>query len=261
MEHAPTPTPADGPSAIGRRRLLGLAGAAGLALVAAACGGSSTDGTAGRTRPAPTGAPGTSGPTPTTGAAAVADCVLMPEMTEGPYYLTGEPERRDVTEGTPGDPLQLRLTVVDVASCRPIPGAVVEIWHADAQGAYSGFGAGASSRTFLRGSQPTGADGVAVFDTVYPGWYPGRTVHIHVKVRPDRSSRTVHTGQLFFDDTDTDAVMTHGAYARSGSRTRNAQDGIYRGGGAQSTLTITSTGTGDGTRHVGTIALGIANSV
>ena len=185
----------------------------------------------------------------------------MPETTEGPYYLTGEPERRDVTEGTAGDPLQLRLTVVDVATCRPVPGAIVEIWHADAQGAYSGFGTGASSRTLLRGSQPTGADGVAVFDTVHPGWYPGRTVHIHVKVRPDRSSTVVHTGQLFFDDASTDLVMGHTAYARSGRRTRNAQDGIYRSGGHRSTLTLTSTGTGDGTRHTGTITLGIANSV
>jgi len=100
-----------------------------------------------------------------------------------------------------------------------------------------------------------------VFDTVYPGWYPGRTVHIHVKVRPDRTSNVVHTGQLFFDDSYTDTVMAHAAYARSGQRTRNAQDGIYRGGGDRSTLAVTGTGTGDAARHRGTLTLGITNAV
>src|SRR5437588_838015 len=110
-------------------------------------------------------------------------CVLTPEMTEGPYYISGEKLRRKITEGRPGTRLDLHLSVVDATSCRPIAGAVVDIWHADAGGVYSGFGAGASSRTFMRGVQKTDKTGLAVFRTVYPGWYQGRTVHIHVKVR------------------------------------------------------------------------------
>src|SRR6266540_3045762 len=97
-------------------------------------------------------------------------CVLTPELTEGPYYIDGEKLRRNITEGKPGAPLTLRLAVVNASTCRPIKGAAVDIWHADASGVYSGFGAGSGNRTFMRGIQRTGAEGVAVFDTVYPGW-------------------------------------------------------------------------------------------
>src|SRR5438552_999810 len=84
-------------------------------------------------------------------------CVLAPEQTEGPYYIAGELVRRDITEGRPGTPLVLRAAVVDASTCSAIHGAAVDIWHADALGAYSGFGAGASSRTFMRGIQRTDA--------------------------------------------------------------------------------------------------------
>jgi protocatechuate 3,4-dioxygenase beta subunit len=131
-------------------------------------------------------------------------CVLTPEHTEGPYYIAGEKVRRNITEGRPGTPLTLRLTVVDSRTCKPIKGAAVDIWHCDASGAYSGFGAGRASRTFMRGIQRTNANGVAIFKTVYPGWYPGRTVHIHVKVHV--RGNVVHTGQLYFSDRVTDAV-------------------------------------------------------
>src|SRR6478672_11004821 len=109
-------------------------------------------------------------------------CVLTPELTEGPYYIAGEKFRRDIREGHPGTLLSLRLRVLHASTCKPIKGAAVDIWHADAAGNYSGFGAGAASRTFMRGIQRTGANGVATFTTVYPGWYQGRAVHIHVKV-------------------------------------------------------------------------------
>src|SRR5919108_2875325 len=125
-------------------------------------------------------------------------CVLTPEQTEGPYYIANEKVRRNVTEGRPGTPLTLRLAVVDTSTCRPIKGAAVDIWHADASGTYSGFGAGRSSRTFMRGIQRTNAYGIATFKTVYPGWYGGRTVHIHVKVHV--RGNVVHTGQLYFPD-------------------------------------------------------------
>jgi hypothetical protein len=122
-------------------------------------------------------------------------CVLTPELTEGPYYLPLNLVREDITEGKPGVPLRLRLAVVDVTNdCAPLGNAAVDIWHCDAQGFYSGVsgnpgggadpeaGAGAEAGTFLRGIQLTGEDGIAEFDTIYPGWYSGRTVHIHMKV-------------------------------------------------------------------------------
>src|SRR5439155_15827049 len=129
-------------------------------------------------------------------------CVLAPEQTEGPYYIADEKLRRNITEGKPGTPLALHLLVVHASSCKPIKGAAVDVWHADAGGVCSGFGAGAASRTFMRGVQKTDATGLARFDTVYPGWYQGRAVHIHIKVHV--SGNVVHTGQLFFPDTLTD---------------------------------------------------------
>src|SRR6476646_6995149 len=120
-------------------------------------------------------------------------CVLTPELTEGPYYIAGEKVRRDSREGHPGTLLTLRLRVLNAATCKPIKGATVDIWHADAAGNYSGFGAGSSSRTFMRGVQRADKNGLAVFTTVYPGWYRGRAVHIHVKVHV--GGDVVHTGQ------------------------------------------------------------------
>src|SRR6478752_2586107 len=114
-------------------------------LVAAAGGGSLLPGTAdGGNRAIETGA---------------AQCVLTPELTEGPYYIAGEKLRRDIREGHPGALLTLQLTVLNASSCKPIKGAAVDIWHADAAGAYSGFGSDSSSRTFLRGIQKTNARG------------------------------------------------------------------------------------------------------
>jgi protocatechuate 3,4-dioxygenase beta subunit len=115
--------------------------------------------------------------------------VLAPEQTEGPYYIADEAVRRNITEGRPGTPLMLRAFVVNASSCKPIRGAAVDIWHADAGGVYSGFGQGAGNRTFMRGIQRTNAKGLALFRTVYPGWYQGRTVHIHVKVHSRRQRR------------------------------------------------------------------------
>src|SRR4051812_33720889 len=148
------------------------------------------------------------------GPAAVASgavsCVLTPEQTEGPYYIAGEKFRRNITEGRPGVPLLLRLRVVDASTCKPIRGATVDIWHADAAGAYSGFGAGAGNRTFMRGIQRTDVHGLARFRSVYPGWYQGRTVHIHVKVHV--AGNVVHTGQLYFPDKLTDRVFRRAPY-------------------------------------------------
>jgi protocatechuate 3,4-dioxygenase beta subunit len=189
---------------------------------------------------------------PSEGADAVA-CVLTPEQTEGPYYIPKERVRRNITDGHPGTPLTLRLAVVDARTCRPIKGAAVDVWHADAAGVYSGFDAGAGSRTFMRGIQRTDAKGLAVFRTVYPGWYAGRTVHIHVKVHV--GGRVVHTGQLYFRDALTDAVYRKAPYSKRPNRdTRNADDPIFDNGGRRSMLTVRRHSAG----YTGSIRMGVS---
>src|SRR5216117_1566533 len=181
------------------------------------------------------------------GPAAVASgavsCVLTPEQTEGPYYIAGEKVRRDITEGRAGTPLLLRAFVVNASTCKAIKGAAVDIWHADAGGVYSGFGAGASNRTFMRGIQKTNAKGLALFRSVYPGWYQGRTVHIHVKVH--LGGNVVHTGQLYFPDALTDKVYAKAPYSsRPGRTTRNASDSVFVNGGKNSMLAVHTDGAG-----------------
>jgi len=187
-------------------------------------------------------------------ASGLVTCVLAPESTEGPFYLDDQRTRRNITEGRSGVPLTTRLTVVDVSTCRAIRGAAVDIWHCDAAGAYSGTRADADER-FLRGVQRTDAKGVAVFRTIYPGWYPGRTVHIHVMVHI--GGNVVHTGQLYFPDALTDTVYRRVPYnSRSGRSTRNAADSIYRNGGKRSTLKLRRSGTG----YVASIIMGVQRS-
>jgi protocatechuate 3,4-dioxygenase beta subunit len=179
-------------------------------------------------------------------------CVLTPELTEGPYYIAGEKVRRDIRDGHPGTLLTLRLTVLNAATCKPIKGAAVDIWHADAAGVYSGFGSGAGSRTFMRGIQRTDKSGVAVFTTVYPGWYQGRAVHIHVKVHV--GGNVVHTGQLFFSDALTEKAYKAKPYAARGNPdVTNANDSIFVNGGKRSLLSVKKTGAG----YVGSIAMGV----
>ena len=179
-------------------------------------------------------------------------CVLTPEQTEGPFYVDAAKLRRDIRAGRPGRPMTLRLVVVDATTCRPIKGAAVDIWHCDAGGAYSGFDA-AASKSFLRGVQRTDAKGVATFRTIYPGWYPGRAVHIHVKVHV--GGDVVHTGQLYLPDRVTDAVHRKKPYNARGPRTtRNAADGLYRSGGSRSLLRLRKTADG---AYVGTLTMGV----
>jgi protocatechuate 3,4-dioxygenase beta subunit len=192
--------------------------------------------------------------TASAGPAAVASgavaCVLTPELTQGPFYLPNEAVRRNITEGRPGTPLALHLTVVDISTCKPIKNAAVDVWHADAGGTYSGVQG--NTGTFMRGIQRTNVHGLALFDTVYPGWYQGRAVHIHVKVH--LGGNVVHTGQLFFPDALTDAVYKNAPYNARGTRdTRNATDSIYRNGGSKSMLKLARSGSG----YVGTILMGV----
>jgi protocatechuate 3,4-dioxygenase beta subunit len=192
-----------------------------------------------------------------TGPAAVASglvtCVLTPELTEGPYYLPNEKVRRNITEGRPGTPLTLRATVVDASSCKAVKGAAVDVWHCDAGGVYSGVQG--NSGAFLRGIQKTDAKGVVTFQTLYPGWYTGRAVHIHVKVHLGGS--VVHTGQLFFPDAVTDAAYRAAPYrSRPGPDVRNGSDSIYRNGGSKGMLAVRAAGSG----YVATIAMGVHRS-
>jgi protocatechuate 3,4-dioxygenase beta subunit len=183
-------------------------------------------------------------------------CVLTPEVTEGPYYIPNEKLRRNITDGHPGTLLFLQLGVVDASTCKPIKGAAVDIWHADAAGTYSGFGAGSGSRTFMRGIQKTDARGIAAFRSVYPGWYQGRTVHIHVKVHV--RGNVVHTGQLFFSDALTDRVYRNSPYNKRPNRTtRNANDSIFVNGGRKSILSVRRRDTGG---YLGKITMGVHRS-
>jgi protocatechuate 3,4-dioxygenase beta subunit len=187
-------------------------------------------------------------------ASGLVSCVLAPEQTEGPFYVDDAAVRRNVTEGRPGTPLTLRLTVVNASSCKPIRNAAVEIWHCDAAGAYSATGAEADER-FLRGIQRTDAKGLAIFTTLYPGWYRGRTVHIHTMVHI--GGNVVHSGQLYFPESVTDAVYKRTPYrARPNRDTRNAADSIYRNGGRRSMLKLARSGTA----YVGSITMGVHRS-
>jgi protocatechuate 3,4-dioxygenase beta subunit len=221
-----------------RRRALQLAGGLGLAAVIPACTGES-------------GSSGTTAGATTAGAAAGPDCVLMPELTEGPYYLDLDLVRSDITEGRPGLPLDLRVNVVDAGSCEPIEGAAVDVWHCDAEGAYSGV-QGAEGETFCRGVQLTDASGLAEFRTVFPGWYTGRAVHIHIKVSADGDQ--THTGQLFFDPETLSAAYATEPYAARGEPDQpNESDSIYQESGGVTVIAVTV----DGESSSGAVTLGI----
>ena len=197
-------------------------------------------------------------------------CVVRPELTEGPYYVDEELLRSDIrsdpSDGTirPGALLALTFNVSRAASnaCSPLAGAIVDLWHCDALGVYSDVldpSFNTSGKKFLRGYQVTGSDGVARFTTIYPGWYQGRAVHIHFKIRSAASAASAYefTSQLFFDDLLTDQVHATEPYASKGQRTlRNSGDGIYTSGGSQLVLDVT--GTADGYAATFNIALDTA---
>ncbi len=222
-------------------------------------------------------------------------CVLASEQEEGPYYVDGAVMRRNITEGKPGVPLRLRIVLMDAKRCSPLSNAVIDIWHCDPSGIYSGFerqsakqgiGPGPGRRSlmppdgpggggdfavpsppdgpalrsgmpppppggpgargprsldasrFLRGLQITNSQGAAEFNTLYPGWYAGRAIHIHLKVHTggDAQAETYtgghisHTGQLFFPEDVTEKIAKLEPYAKRLDITRTTQerDGIFR---------------------------------
>jgi protocatechuate 3,4-dioxygenase beta subunit len=216
-----------------RREALALLGLGGVAVV-----------TAGARRPAAAAAPAT--------------CVARPALTEGPYFVDEKLNRSDIRsdpgDGTvrPGAPLQLtwRVSRLAAGACAPLPGAMVDLWHCDAAGVYSDVadpGGSTVGKKFLRGYQLTDGEGYARFTTIYPGWYPGRAVHIHFKIRATAPGRGVQdfTSQVFFDDALSEQVFAQPPYAARGrGRVANARDGIYRRSGAQLTLAVTPGGSG-----------------
>lgn len=179
-------------------------------------------------------------------------CRLWAEQDEGPYHRDAQPERRDVTEDRDGLGLQLgiRLTGEDGDALQD---ATVEIWQCDALGHYSGFpppdptaqaptadaaprGEYLSDQTFLRGRQDTDQSGMVEFATIYPGWYPGRTLHIHLMVH---AGGRVYTSQLYFPDPISDQVLATQPYAeRPGRDTTNDTDEIFPTGGAPAVLEV-----------------------
>jgi protocatechuate 3,4-dioxygenase beta subunit len=180
----------------------------------------------------------------TTAFAQTPSCVVKPELTEGPYFVDNQLDRSDIriepSDGSvrEGVPLTLAFNVSQVGGdgCAPLADAQVDVWHCDALGAYSGVEANTVGQTFLRGFQRTDADGLAQFTTIYPGWYTGRAVHIHFKIRTVSTTGSAYefTSQLFFDDALSDQVFQLAPYASKGQRnTRNALDSIFQAGGTQ----------------------------
>jgi protocatechuate 3,4-dioxygenase beta subunit len=200
------------------------------------------------------------------GAPAAPSCVARPAQTEGPYFVDERLQRSDIRPEPggapkPGIPLLLALTVSGIrgGSCRPLPGAQVDVWHCDADGVYSDVTDPhfkTVGQRFLRGYQVTDANGRVHFTTIYPGWYPDRTVHIHFKVRtvPKAAKGHEFVSQLYFDDGFSDRVFTRPPYAGRGPRmVRNADDDIFRHGGGQ--LMLDPRPSGDG--YAASFALGL----
>lgn len=240
----PDHLPADDDAPVGRvltrRDALVLLGGAGAYLWVAGCGGNA--GEAAEVVGSPL------------------DCVARPEMTEGPYYVDGDLTRADIRAGTGGDELQagiplalaLHVSRLGDGGCTPLAGAVVDVWHCNALGVYSGVvdpSFDTTGQTWLRGNQTTDAEGKVSFTTIFPGWYPGRASHIHFKIRSaagaDRAYEFV--SQLFFPEPLLTSIYTERQpYAEKGDegRERNASDGIYREGGSQLMLAPTRSGEG-----------------
>ena len=246
---------------LSRREALVLLGAAGAVLLPG-CGSSGDTATTATTTPPTTGATTGSSTVPATGTGTgdTPSCVVKPELTEGPFFVDEKLNRSDirpdpstgaVSEGTPLT-LAFRVSSVTAGGCAALAGAMVDVWHCDAQGVYSDVAANNSvGKKFLRGYQVTDASGAATFTTVFPGWYQGRAVHIHFKVRTGGYD---FTSQLFFDDATLAEAFSQVPYAGRGAPdVTNARDGIYRQGGSQLVMPVTKNGAG----HAGTFDIGL----
>jgi protocatechuate 3,4-dioxygenase beta subunit len=251
-----------------RRSAIRMIGGAGLALIAGCATGSVVTTTAAAANSSTTsaGAPGTtvtSGVTVTTFGGA-GSCVLIPEETAGPYPLDLSNDevffRSDITEGRPGVPLALTMSLVNAsADCAPIGNARVDLWHCDAAGVYSGYsqpGADTAGETFCRGIQVSDSNGQVTFQTVYPGWYQGRITHIHFQVFLE--SGLAATSQIAFPPEVTDAVYAVEPYTDKGPNTSVptfADDNVFSDGTQYQLATVN----GDpGSGFTATLLVGIA---
>ena len=189
----------------------------------------------------------------------LAVCALTPEQTAGPFPLEEQFVRRDITEGFDGHAVLLGFRVVD-ADCTPVPGAAVEVWHTDATGDYSAFADGgggkdeAEGTTFMRGTQVAGDDGIVEFATVYPGWYPGRAPHIHLRVH--RDDEVVLTSQVYFDEDYSEQVYTEAPYDEFGVPDTSWDDDGIAGDPTADGTALFLTQTNPGTRAL--LNLGVA---
>ncbi|MEW1772993.1 intradiol ring-cleavage dioxygenase [Streptomyces sp. NPDC086777] len=271
--HTPTdPRSPDDRGKLARRTVL-AAGSAAVTAVGVGSAFAATDGTAAAATGAGTGA--------SSSASEGACYTLTSELVEGPYYIDADKLRQDVTEDQEGIPLHLTLKVIDAETCRPLRNAAVDIWHCNASGIYSGYegmGSGGGGGTpptdaptdaptgtptgpppgsggghqeptddtrYLRGTWHTDRHGQVTFKTVFPGWYQGRCVHIHVKVHVDgawtdagyEGGHTCHTGQLFFDEKSVLLSAQVEPYAsNTTTRTTLDEDTIYPDNGHEGGL-------------------------
>jgi protocatechuate 3,4-dioxygenase beta subunit len=248
---------------LSRREVLALLGGSGAAFLAACAPGALAS-------PSPTTAAqqtlavATSAATATVASAATTlpSCIVRPAVTEGPYFVDEKLNRSDIRSDPSngavkaGAPLTLTFLVSRVtgSSCAALSGATVDVWHCDAVGVYSDAndaGFNTKGQKFLRGYQTTDASGTAQFTTIYPGWYQGRAVHIHFKIRTGASE---FTSQLFFEDALNTQVFAQAPYSQKGTSgvMKNAADGIYN-----SKLLLTVTKNGDA--YSATFDIGLAS--
>lgn len=249
---------------LNRREAIALLGVAGASLITGCSRGASPAATSAEAADVP-GSVGSKASNRATGSG----CVVRPAQTEGPYFVDEKLNRSDIRSDPsdrsvkPGTPLELTFNVSHITggACAALAGAIVDVWHCDADGVYSDVqdpSFNTKGKKFLRGYQTTDAAGVAKFTTIYPGWYQGRAVHIHFTVRtaPNGPGHEF-TSQIYFDDALNDQVLSRPPYASKGGHSmRNAEDGIFRDGGSQLLLPVKAVGNG----YAGTfdIALNIA---
>lgn len=244
-------------SGLTRRHVLGAAGAGGVALLFAGIGST-------------TGGRLLQGFAPDIAEAAATTCIMTPAKTVGPYFVDEKLNRSDVRSNTStgavqaGVPLTLKMQIFDADNgCAPVQGATVDIWHANASGVYSDESAnGTAGQNWLRGYQTTDAYGLVTFTTIYPGWYTGRAVHIHFKVRIyDGSTETLEfTSQMFFTDAMNSTVFQNNAPYNARSTTPDTLDGnddIL--GSDAATLTLAPTPDGNG-GYTADFSVGVSKS-